>query len=65
MEKDTPWTVMMVITLTEMDAAETAMSKSDFHVSEAPPPPEILAVQSFHLQFRFKTEVNQGFSEKS
>lgn len=64
MEKDILQIVMMEITSMVMDAVEIVKLKSDSLAMEAPQVQKILAVLNYQLQFQFKTEDNQDYSEK-
>lgn len=65
MERDTLLNVMMETTLTVMDAARIAKSKSASHVTEVHQLPETHAAPFSHQPFQLKTEVNQDFTERS
>ena len=64
MEKDILQIVMMEITSMVMDAVEIVKLKSDSLAMEVLQVQKILAVLNYQLQFQFKIEDNQDYSEK-
>lgn len=64
MEKDILQIVMMEITSMVMDAVEIVKLKSDSLAMEVLQVQKIFAVLNYQLQFQFKIEDNQDYSEK-
>lgn len=64
MEKDILQIVMMEITSMVMDAVEIVKLKSDSLAMEVLQVQKIFAVLNYQLQFQFKIEGNQDYSEK-